>query len=76
MRRGSKHNLSRDEYLSGMTYAYAPRGNDLPHAKLTPDKVREIRASNETGAALAKKLGIHENTVYAVRRYERWGWVA
>ena len=75
MRRGSRHNLTRAEWRAGYTYAYAARGNDLPHAKLDPAKVREIRASTESGSQVAKRYAIHENTVYAIRRMERWGWV-
>ena len=74
-RRGSKHNLSRAEYLAGMARAYARRGTDITHAKLNPQLVREIRASAETPSQAAARYGVHANTIMAVRRFERWGWV-
>lgn len=41
-------------------------------AKLTPELVEAIRSSPESGRKIARQLGIHENTVYRVRRGESW----
>jgi hypothetical protein len=50
------------------------RGNQLPHARLTPETVREIRVNREgmSDANRAKKLGVHLNTVIKARKYETW----
>jgi DNA-binding transcriptional regulator YiaG len=77
LRRGSRHNLTRAEWLSGGTAAlYAKRGADLPQARLTPEQVRAIRASTEPAQPVAQRYGVHENTVRAIRNRDRWGWLA
>lgn len=43
-----------------------------PSTKLTPEKVAEIRASTESGQAIAKRLGCSKETVLAARRGEHW----
>ena len=50
------------------------RGNQLPHARLTPETVREIRTNREgmSDKARAKKLGVHENSVTRARTRETW----
>lgn len=50
------------------------RGNQLPHARLTPETVREIRVNREgmSDAKRAEKLGVHLNTVIRARKYESW----
>jgi hypothetical protein len=75
VRRGSRHNLSRDEYLGGMAYAYARRGTDLPHAKLTPEIVRTLRSDTRPAREWAERLGVHVNTVWRARSRENWGHV-
>lgn len=56
----------------------AVRGNDLPHAKLTPEQARAIRARHvpycrRNGApAIARDLGLHRRTVEKVLAYETW----
>lgn len=40
--------------------------------KITPDIVREIRTSTETGKALAKKFGITPQTVCDIRKRRSW----
>lgn len=40
--------------------------------KLTPGIVAEIRASSETGVALAKKYGVGEGAIYAARNGRSW----
>lgn len=53
------------------------KGNQLPHARLTPEKVREIRQNREglTDKDRARKLGVHENSITRARTGETWGHV-
>ncbi len=57
------------------------RGESLPHAKLTDELVRRIRAdhrpfSRTHGApALARRLGLHRRTVEKVLAGRSWGHV-
>ena len=55
-------------------HALAKRGNDLPHAKLDPELVRQIRANRNgwTAKRWAQHLGVHLRTVEAVRSYKNW----
>ena len=72
MGRGAKF-CDRDEYLS-CPYLYAPRGNDLPHAKATPDLVRAIRA-NVYGwprRKWAEATGLHLRTIDKIATFETW----
>lgn len=75
-KRGSKHNISRDEYLE-LAHVYSKRGNDLPHARLTPSIVRQIRFNRNgwTARQWAEHLGVHLRTIEAVREYRNWSWV-
>lgn len=54
--------------------ATAKRGNQLPHARLTPEAVREIRENRQglTAAQLAAQYGVHHRTIEKVRAYETW----
>lgn len=63
--------MSREEYLEQAHYN-APRGNELPHAKLNPSLVREIRSSNEPRKSIASRLGVHYRTIEKVRQWETW----
>jgi hypothetical protein len=69
--------MTREEYLSTGRFTVHPRGNDLPHARLNPDLVREIRANREgmTAKKRAEKLGVHYRTVEKVLSGESWGHV-
>lgn len=51
------------------------RGASHPGAKLTDDLVREIRASGETGRALARRLGVSEGVISQVKSRQKWGHV-
>ena len=48
------------------------RGERHPGARLTAKAVALIRASSESGAALARRLGVHEQTVRDVRLGRSW----
>lgn len=55
---------------------YLLRGEKHPSAKLTEDQVREIRASSESNADLARKFGVQRKYVWALRRGKNWRSVA
>lgn len=42
------------------------------HAVLTPAQVQEIRASDESAAALGRRLGVNKSLVARIRRGEAW----
>lgn len=63
--------LNREEYLEQAHYS-AMRGNELPHAKLNPSLVREIRNSDEPRKTIAARLGVHYRTIEKVRQWETW----
>lgn len=65
--------MSRDEYLQ-LIRMMAKRGEALPHAKLTADDVRTIRAVglSKTARQLAEEFGVHHRTVEKIRSYETW----
>ena len=73
-RRGSKHNMTRHDYLCNPT-AYARQGNQLPHAKANPDMVRKIRIEQGRGVTAkcqASEYGLHIRTIEAIRSYKTW----
>lgn len=47
-------------------------GEDIPQAKLTEDAVRDIRASTDTTASLARKYGVSFNTARSARYFKTW----
>lgn len=42
------------------------------HSPLTPELVHEIRSSPESGHAIARRLGLSQSTVQAIRVHESW----
>jgi DNA-binding CsgD family transcriptional regulator len=69
-----KRTVSREEYLMNPAQ-YAVSGTKLPHAKLTPAKVREIRIYTEQGKTarwIADLFGVHYRTIQKIRHYETW----
>ena len=72
MTRG-RHGITRDEYLRDAN-VYAKRGQDLPQAKLCPDRVRWIRANPEglTVNQMAARLNVHPRTVESVLSFRTW----
>ena len=70
--------MNREQYLCGGSYITAKRGNDLPHAKLTPDVVREIRANRHgiTAKQWADRLGLHVRTIDKVRDRKSWSHIS
>lgn len=66
--------MTRSDYLSGGAVLTAKRGNDLPHARLTPEVVRQIRATRGriTARQWSEQLGTHVRTIDKVRDYVTW----
>ena len=52
------------------------RGEKSPHAKLTSDAVRLIRASDDSRSALAARFGVSESVIQRVRSGKKWTHVA
>jgi hypothetical protein len=50
----------------------AGRGEQHSQARLTWDAVREIRASSERPVDLARRYGVHPNTIQAVLKGRSW----
>ena len=48
------------------------RGERSPSAKLTDEKVREIRASQKTQRALAAEYGVSQSVIGVIRRRQAW----
>jgi len=70
LRAGTQHDNVMDRVLAG-------RGGDLRgerngRAKLTPAQIAEIRNSAESGAAIARRLGISKNMACRIRRGLAW----
>lgn len=78
LRRGSRHNLTRDEWRVA-PHAYAPRGEAHANAKLTAEQVAALRAAVEererlrreiterlSNEALARQFGVHRRTIEKV----------
>lgn len=87
LRRGSRHNLSREEWQAS-PHAYVKRGLDLPHTKLAPRDIVAIRQAvarreelrkmiNDTlsNEALAKTYGVSCRTIERAIAYETHGHV-
>lgn len=50
----------------------APRGEACAASKITDAVAKEILSSEESGAAIARRLGISKNVVSRVRRRQTW----
>lgn len=74
-RRGTKYNIDRQEYLL-RAREFALRGKQLPHAKLSDDDIRTIRARFKPydrvdgAASIARDYGVHPNTINRITSYE------
>lgn len=56
----------------------APRGQRNGAARLTPEKVRDIRQRREAGeypTALAREFGVSKTAVVQAASGETWGWL-
>lgn len=79
--------MTREEYLVRMR-EFAPRGSELPWAKLTEADVAEIKSAIKqrealrqhirdhlSTAALARKFGVHHRTIEKVTQRDTWSHV-
>lgn len=66
--------MTHHEYLTYGARMTAKRGTDLPHARLNPAAVREIRENTKglTAKQWAAKYGVHQRTIDKVRDYRSW----
>jgi len=52
---------------------FTPRwGEACNKVKLTSEQVQQVRASSETGTALARKFGVSKSAIYAIRNGQNW----
>jgi hypothetical protein len=51
------------------------RGNGFARSKLSPEKVRLIRQSDDTDIVLGRRLGVTDAAIWAVRNRRSWAWV-
>jgi len=67
--------MNRKEYLSTGYMLTTKRGNELPQAKLTPEKVTAIRENRhgKTRKQLAAEFGVHYRTIEKIHYGETWG---
>ena len=65
----SRHGITLAEYRDQMRL-YRP--DNPTSSKLNPEKVRHIRSSPASHAALARELNVGEGTIRAVRDYITW----
>lgn len=69
---GTKAENSRDMAEKGRERVPSQPGESHHSAKLTEDAVLAIRASDETGVALAKRYGVSPSLISLVRRRRAW----
>lgn len=61
-----------DMRAKGRSNDTGPKGERSHLAKLTDEQVREIRASTEGPVAVARRYGIHRDTVRLIRQRKIW----
>ena len=72
---GTKGDNNRDTSQKGRHYTgtrYAAPGELHPMVKLTNENVAHIRASDETGAALARKFNVSQTQILRIRQRKSW----
>ena len=69
---GTHADNAADAIAKGSHARMAPKGEANGNAVLTPWVVRQIRASTETNAGLARRLGVGINTIRGVRTGRTW----
>lgn len=78
-RYGEEHHFSRPEFHRAIPYDRQVRGERDANAKLTVDKVREMRAQHASGTGtptLARMFGVCQRTAYLVVTRQTWKHVA
>lgn len=69
---GTNMDNSHDMIAKGRNVIVSLKGIENPHAKLTPEAVRDIRSSRMPQAALARKYRVSEATIAAVIHGRTW----
>lgn len=71
---GSIKNRESWRHVDGQAVKGRHRGNARQGVsdKLTPGNIREIRASSETGKALAERFGVTQQTICDIRKKRSW----
>lgn len=66
--------MTREDYILFGAKVTAKRGNDLPHAKLTPDAVVAIRENRygKTRKQLAAEYQVHHRTIEKIHYRQCW----
>ena len=72
---GTQADNMRDMAQRGRGRNNPPKGENSPNSKLTDDDVREIRASELSGRAMALKHGVHPATISRIRLRQSWSWL-
>ena len=67
-----RYGTQRDNMQDSIKHGTRPKGRAHKAAKLTEKQVLEIRASDDTHAALAARFGVHPSTVRLVRTGKNW----
>lgn len=62
----------KDNMQDAMKKGRANRWDTNGMAKLSPEKVKEIRASTERNYVLAKKYGVCQATICLVKKHKNW----
>lgn len=69
---GTQSDNVKDMCKKGRKVSRPPAGEDHKNSKLTEKIVREILVSKESGAQIAKRLGLSRSTINRVRSRETW----
>ena len=66
----AKENAADRDSKGRLVPAPVRRGSEGHNAKLSPEQVREIRASRESSAVVARRFGMDDSHIRAIRRGE------
>lgn len=69
---GTKGDNNRDMFAKGRAVIAPPKGEDHPHAKLTDEIVRRIRADARNPKIIGPEYGVHWSVIYHIRQGRRW----
>lgn len=69
---GTAKTNSQDMYTRGRNVAKPCRGETHKLSKLTADKVKEIRASNEIARVLADRYGVGKTLIHNIKSNKTW----
>lgn len=67
-----RYGTQKENMMDSILHGTRPKGVLCTGAKLTPAQVSEIRTSQETNAALARRFGVDTSTVRLARTGRNW----